>query len=248
MHRKLAERRLQHCKGQGTKTDAARAEEAYTVWYQKWKPRAFARGREKPEASLNVFQRMHEQHSAWEGGQDKREAQPGPGRQEQVESSGEMHERNAAASSTGTRRGRWARYGGNFLSRVMACRVWLLLLIACRGLLLLPAVSRRAERGPDAERHCEGIFDERCGCSYASSGGRRTRAGGTRRTTAQPKTKSQDMPEMLGKRGAAAVASRWAPGGRAGEARARARAGVVTGGTAVLSHLLSSCLRWLAGP
>jgi len=184
MHRKVAESRLQHCKGLGTKTDAARAEEAYrTVWYQKWKPRAFAPGREKPEASLNVFQRMHEQHSAWEGGKDKREAQPGPGRQEQVETSGEMHERNAAASSTGTRRGRWARYGGNFLSRVMACRVWLLLLIACRGLLLLPAVSRRAERGPDAERHCEGIFDERCSCSYDSSGGRRTRAGGTRRTT-----------------------------------------------------------------
>jgi len=54
------------------------------------------------------------------------------------------------------------------------------------------------------------------------------------------------MPEMLGKRGAAVVASRWAPGGRAGEARARA--GVVTGGTAVVSHLLSSCLRWLAEP
>jgi len=220
MHRKLAERRLQHCKGQGTKTDAARAEEAYrTVWYQKWKPRAFARGREKPEASLNVFQRMHEQHSAWEGGQDKREAQPGPGRQEQVESSGEMHERNAAASSTGTRRGRWARYGGNFLSRVMACRVWLLLLIACRGLLLLPAVSRRAERGPDAERHCEvkGSSTRDAAAPMLHRAGAAHGPGA--RAGTQPRTKSQDMPEMLGKRGAAVVASRWAPGARAGEAR-----------------------------
>jgi len=246
MHRKLAERRLQHCKGQGTKTDAARAEEAYTVWYQKWKPRAFARGREKPEASLNVFQRMHEQHSAWEGGQDKREAQPGPGRQEQVESSGEMHERNAAASSTGTRRGRWARYGGNFLSRVMACRVWLLLLIACRGLLLLPAVSRRAERGPDAERHCEGIFDERCGCSYDSSGWRRTRARGAQ--DHRNPTKNQVPRHARDARETRRCCCCFALGaGRAG-GRGEARAGVVTGGTAVLSHLLSSCLRWLAEP